>query len=209
MGERHIDYMKLEDIAPAILNPKTHHQSLASSMDAMGFTEPMLLDDRTGRLIAGHGRLEELQRRQKFGEDPPDGVQVVDGSWTAPVVRGWSSKDDAHATAALLGSNQITIAGDWRQDEVAALLAALEEVDPALVLASGFDEQSISDAINDADTERMLEPEGNDDWEQVTLRLPPDVALMFRAALDTMGGTESESVRRLVEAAAGDPAPPF
>lgn len=209
MSERRIEYVNIRDIVPAILNPKTHStDAITASMDRMGYTEPMLEDSRTGRLIAGHGRLEELLRRQKFEESPPDGIRVVDGVWLAPVVRGWASEDDAQATAALLGSNQITMSAPWIKDEVAALLAALEETDPSLVLAAGFNEEAISEAIAAADDDRMLEPDGDADFVTVQFRVPQATADLWRAAVDMYEGTESEKIRKLAEAATGEP-PPF
>ncbi len=210
MTDLSIQYIPLNEIQEAILNPRTHDlDSLRASVDTHGFADSLIRDDRTGRLVAGHGRLEELRARQGSDEHPPTGIRVDDsGEWLVPVQVGWASKDDAHATSFLLASNKLVENASWRKDEVAALIAALEDQDPALVLAAGFDQEAISEAIAAADDERMLDVEGDADFETVTLRLPPDVALSFRAALDAMGGTESESVRRLVQAAT-ESRPPF
>lgn len=196
---RWLDWINIDDIRPAVVNPKLHAKdSLRASVDAHGYIDPLIIDERTGRLVAGHGRLEELQRRRKVGEDAPDGITVHDNQWSVPVIRGWASRDDAHATSYLLGSNRITEAGGWQQDEVAALLTALEEGNPALVLAAGYDAEAIDAVLKDAGDDMYPDADGSDDdWETITLRVPPDVATLLRARLDTYVGPESEKVRQL------------
>lgn len=211
MSERRTEYLPLSEIQGAIINPRRHDlDSLRASIDSHGFADSPIRDDRTGRLVAGHGRIEDLRARQAKGEALPDGLKLrEDGEWLVPVQVGWSSKDDASATSFLLGSNKIVENSEWVKDEVAALVAALEENDPALVLAAGFSDEAIYDAMKDADDDRSLTVDDGSDYETVTFRLPPDVALLLRAAVDMYSGPESEKVRQLAEAASAGPPPPF
>lgn len=126
-GERRIEYLPLEQLQPATRNPKRHAEpELDASLDRFGYAEPMMLDERTGRLVAGHGRLESLRRLREKGGEPPEGVRVEAGKWVVPVVRGWGSFDDKEAEAYLVASNQLTIAGGWDHGELAQLLRSLD-----------------------------------------------------------------------------------
>lgn len=148
--------MPLDEVPDAPRNVKLHaDDTLDGSLERWGYTEPVLLDERTGRLVAGHGRKAMLQRARDGGAPVPDGVVVdAEGRWSVPVVRGWASTDDAEAEAYLVASNRLTEAGGWDPaglydllDSLAAgpglagtgyapgdlddLLASLQEVVPA------------------------------------------------------------------------------
>ncbi|MFJ8043778.1 hypothetical protein ACIRBX_25080 [Kitasatospora sp. NPDC096147] len=146
---RYIDYLPLDEIQPAARNPKGHDDDgLDSSVDKFDFTEPGLLDERTGRLVAGHGRYDTLTRRRDAGKPAPDGVVVTDdGSWTVPVVRGWASRDDAHADAYLIASNQLTAKGGWDGAGLLEMLSGLEAIDSDLRAATGFDRTDLDTMI--------------------------------------------------------------
>ncbi|WP_371517659.1 hypothetical protein [Kitasatospora sp. NBC_01300] len=148
---RYIDYMPLDEIRPAARNPKGHDDDgLDRSVEQFDFTEPGLLDERTDRLVAGHGRYETLARRREAGKAAPEGVVVTaDGTWTVPVVRGWASRDDAHAEAYLIASNHLTTAGGWDGEGLAEMMADLEQVDPGLFAATGFDHDQLDALLAD------------------------------------------------------------
>ncbi|MGX4733194.1 hypothetical protein [Kitasatospora griseola] len=148
---RYIEYVPLDAIRPAARNPKGHDDGgLDRSVDQFDFTEPGLMDERTGNLVAGHGRYETLERRRAAGKAAPDGVVVTDdGTWTVPVVRGWASRDDAHADAYLIASNHLTTAGGWDTDGLAAMLSELEKADPVLAAATGFDQEQLDALLAD------------------------------------------------------------
>lgn len=146
-GERRrTEYMPLADIVRAPRNPKTHASELiASSVSRFGVVEIPAVDERTGRLVAGHGRLDDLQARYDAGEQPPDGVDIgPDGDWLVPVQRGWSSRSDADAEAYLIVSNSTTTTGGWDDEQLAQVLADLRDQDPALLDLTGYDAQFIS-----------------------------------------------------------------
>lgn len=145
---RRIEPLPLHALPAALENPKAHDvASLKVSLHRWGFTEPVLVDERTGRLVAGHGRVEALKALHAAdASSPPQGVQVAeDGAWLVPTVRGWSSRDDTEARAYLLASNQLTIAGGWEDTDLTALLQQLVEgQDAEQVLAgTGFTEADL------------------------------------------------------------------
>lgn len=137
--QRTMDYVPLDDVLPALVNPKGHAETeIAHSVSRFGFVEPIVRDERTGRLVSGHGRINELRRRRESGEPPPDGVEVDEqGRWLAPVVGGWSSRDDEEAQAYLLAANQLTIAGGWDNRDLSTVLSTLTETAEGLV-GTGF-----------------------------------------------------------------------
>jgi hypothetical protein len=147
---RSLEYVRLDLVTPAVRNPKGHDApSIARSIEHHGLGELPLRDERTGRLVAGHGRLEQLLAMYAQGDSPPDGVMVdpSDGMWRMPVVAGWSSRSDADAEAYLIGSNQITAAGGWDTSGLAEILADLKEVD--LAGLTGFDDEAITAILED------------------------------------------------------------
>src|SRR5688572_9588756 len=101
MGTRHITYARLSELVPAARNPKDHDlPSLMASLGRFGWTNPAVLDERTGRLVAGHGRWEACVALRAGGDPPPGGVYLdEDGEWLVPLLRGWQSRDDAEAEA--------------------------------------------------------------------------------------------------------------
>lgn len=125
--------MPITDLPSAVRNPKAHSDEMVGSVTRFGFVEPMTLDERTGRLVSGHGRRDELLRRQAAGEAPPDGIVLGDeGVWLAPVTRGWSSRSDAEAEAFVVAANRIGERGGWNDSLLADVLVDLRDLDSGL-----------------------------------------------------------------------------
>lgn len=153
---RRLEYLPLRGLVDADVNPKSHDtDGIARSITTHGFTEPPLLDERTGRLVAGHGRLDDLRARKGGGGNPPAGVQVDadTGDWLVPVVRGWSSTDDAHAAAYLAASNKLTEAGGWDPALLPGFLSELDNV--GLLPLTGFSDDELA---------KMLAGPDHDEW---------------------------------------------
>lgn len=123
-----VEYLPLSALKPATRNPKKHVvKTVLESMGRFGYVAPMVLDERTGRLVAGHGRLESLRRAQAKGQQPPQRIRVSYGQWLVPVVRGVSFADDREAEAYLLADNQTTILGGWDDSELQEIIERLGE----------------------------------------------------------------------------------
>jgi hypothetical protein len=164
---RYVDYLPLHDIQHASRNPKGHaDQAINRSIDHFGFAELPLLDERTGRLVAGHGRHEQLVAMHTAGGDAPDGVRVDDtGDWLMPVIRGWSSRSDADAEAYLIASNQITTKGGWEDRELAEILEELQ--DAHLLDLTGFDDDDLTRLLDDITDELPAAERGGGDADSV------------------------------------------
>jgi len=105
-----IIYVPLGELQRWKRNPKQHNtEAMAASIERWGFTQPLLIDDATGRLVAGHGRLAALIQRRSTGGACPEGLQVAPtGDWLVPTTRRTFANEE-EAEAYLLADNQITI----------------------------------------------------------------------------------------------------
>jgi len=158
---RWIEYMPLGEVEGAERNPKKHSPELGTAIDRFGFADGVILDERTGRLVAGHGRTARLLTMHGEGQAAPDGIEVnADGAWLLPVQRGWSSRSDQEAEAFLVAHNRLTEQGGWDEAELLDILDQFEGDDLA---GLGVDEtylgelQERVDELNEADL-----PEGED-----------------------------------------------
>lgn len=144
---RRIEYLPLDDIQGHPENPKDHDLDLLDeSFDRFDFTEPVVLDERTGLLAAGHGRIERLRQRRDAGDPAPEGVVVAgDGVWLVPVVRGWASKDDDEARAYLVASNAMVLRGGWDTARLAGALDRVASETASALRATGFDDVDLDD----------------------------------------------------------------
>lgn len=146
---RDMVYMRVSDLTPAEVNPKLHDlPSLIASLHRFGWTNPALMDERTERLAAGHGRREAVISIRESGEAMPDGVILdEDGEWMIPVMRGWASRTDAEAMAYIIADNQLTIAGDWHAQTLGQMVETIVNHDAGLQDALGFDWEAIDDLL--------------------------------------------------------------
>ena len=133
-----IEYLPLADLARWPGNPKEHaSEAIAASISRFGFRDPLAIDETTGRLIAGHGRLSVLERAHASGQTAPQFVQVrEDGMWLIPVTRGGSFADESEASAYLIAHNRTSELGGWNEDLLAGMLGSLDD---SLRAVAGFD----------------------------------------------------------------------
>lgn len=112
------------------MNPKEHDEDLLhKSLSTFGYVEPIVMDERTGYMISGHGRQEVLQNLFDEGSEPPEGIEVQNGEWMVPVVSGWASQDDTEVHAVLVALNRTTERGGWNDSNLLAILQSLSEHD--------------------------------------------------------------------------------
>lgn len=160
---RWIEYMRLDTLraSGAHRNPKAHdEEALRASITRWGFADSPILDERTERLVAGHGRVEDLGWRFDMGSTPPDGIRVAeDGMWLVPVQRGWASESDVDAEGFLVGHNHVGERGGWDDRELAETLTDIADEDLSALFASSFTEADIDRLIAQFDdTEQRVAP---------------------------------------------------
>jgi hypothetical protein len=146
---RHLAYMPLDEVPRADRNAKTHDvAAIRASFDEFGCTVAGILDERTGALVAGHGRLTILTLMRKEGEHPPEGVYLDEqGRWMVPIVRGWSSRSDVQASAYVVADNKISERGGWDDPLLAEILDEIADSNPDLLQITGYTTQDLEDMI--------------------------------------------------------------
>lgn len=203
--------MALEDVPRATRNPREHDLSLIRrSIETFGFTAPGVLDERTGRLVAGHGRLTALEKMHWEGVDPPEGVQLANGgAWLVPIIRGWSSRSDAEAEAYVIADNRLNERGGWDDHVLAEVLSDVAETSPDLLESVGYTGAELDDLIATVsvpmDPEELSEKYGEPDdsafWPEIKIKVTPDLFDRWRAVLDRYEGRDDTSkLQRFVEA---------
>lgn len=169
MNDVRIEYMRLDDFLKRFHpdNPKEHDlEGIGKSVDRFGFVEVPTLDERTGFVVAGHGRGEGLNAAMIRGEQPPARISKdKDGMWLLPVLRGITFNSDAEVKAYLAASNRLTEKGGWNMEKLLALRDAID--DPDLWSTTGFGEDVFGDLAqfgsdNDLD---LSEFDGVNDFE--------------------------------------------
>lgn len=128
---RRLEYVALSEIKRARRNPKRHDaEEIEASLHRFGVGELPLIDERTGLLVAGEGRVNQLDAMYAADRTkPPGGIQVsATGEWLVPVVTGWASTDDAEADAYLITSNRLGPRGGWDGLDLADMLHGLDDL---------------------------------------------------------------------------------
>ena len=162
---RHLELMPLNAITGADKNPKKHaSEDIGKSIGRFGYVEPCVLDERTNRLVAGHGRVQALRVSRKKGEAPPQGIEERDGEWFVPVLRGWASRSDTEASAYLVASNHLTTKGGWENSD---LLEMLQELDKQAALeGTGYGSEDLDALLKSVALEQEA-AEGKTDPDEV------------------------------------------
>jgi hypothetical protein len=129
-----LEYLDPAELAANPLNPKFHPTeqlaTLSEFMGEVGWAGALLFNERTGRLLDGHGR------RDLFAGRGP--VPVLVGSWDETRERkilafldstGWMAKVDARALELLSGGGDLLTAGSERfGDLLGAMRQAAEHL---------------------------------------------------------------------------------
>lgn len=131
MAEIRYGRMKLADMAPAEYNPRKDLQpgdheweKIENSLETFGMVEPIVFNERSGRIVGGHQRAKILAHN---GEEEVD-VSIVD-----------LSDEDEKILCAKLNRVQ----GYWDTTKLAELLTEIKEATGSIE-ATGFDEWEMS-----------------------------------------------------------------
>ena len=110
-----IEYKPLSELRRWPRNPKLHDlDQIEASITRHGFIDPIVLDARSGMMVAGHGRDETLERMKRSGKPPPKRILVApDGDWLVPVLTGVEFDSESDAEAYIVGSNRLVELGGW------------------------------------------------------------------------------------------------
>ena len=198
-GARRIEYMPLSELRGALINPKGHAaENIGTSVTRFGFVEPPTLDERTGRLVAGHGRRDALVALKASGAAAPAGIRVERDDWYVPVLRGWASESDAAAQAYLLAANQLTIAGGWNEDTLAQMLSDLSKTDGAMAGVGFSDKELVQFLASLGRNEGQCDPDDAPEPEDNTYVKPGELYVLGRHRILCGDSTDPEDVKRLM-----------
>jgi hypothetical protein len=155
--ERRLEYMALRGLIPNPRNAKTHDVAgVRASINRFGMVDVIAIDERTGMLVSGHGRVESLRAEQADGRAAPEGVEDRPDDWYVPVVRGWASATDDEADGATVAVNRWTEAGGWDWERLVFQLDQLASVEDGLI-GVGYERNDIDDLLARIDEEREAE----------------------------------------------------
>lgn len=126
VAEMRIEYVRLGDLTRWPRNAKEHDLgALSQSVTRFGYVQPILFDEGTQRMVAGHGRLDLLAYLKSNGSPPPRRIVVdTDGEWKVPVIRGVDFGSEAEAAAYLIADNRMVELGGWNDAELYDALVA-------------------------------------------------------------------------------------
>lgn len=198
-----VEYMPLSEIVQADTNPKDHDiGQIYQSIKRFGFTQPIMMNENTGKLLAGHGRLQTLQTMQQAGEKVPARIKEKDGEWLVPVLKGISFEDDMEAQAYLIADNRLTELGGWNTGE---LVESLQEmIENGLDLDGvGYDFDDLENLVLDMDRDTFeveAIPEADDEETAVKIQVgryrfkiePEQFYEWEERVVDEMGSRDSE-----------------
>jgi hypothetical protein len=158
--ETSIQYLPADSLQAWSRNPKKHDKkAMVKSLERFGFTAPVLLDETTGRIIAGHGRVEAVLELKASGKPAPLRIRVDGDSWFVPVVRGLSFASEAEAEAYLVADNRLTEIGGWDDDMLMAMLSDIQvSAGDEAFAGTGFTDREVENLMRKTDVERDQGP---------------------------------------------------
>lgn len=205
VSEISIEYVPLSELQRWPRNPKDHDLGeLHQSIERFGYINPILVDERTEQLVAGHGRLDALQQMKASGSSAPKRVRVEGGEWFVPVIRGVEFNSDAEAEAYQLADNRLTELGGWIEEDLAGVLSDLAAEGEEMLTGVGWGLNDIDELLAQLERE-AAGPAEEDDFEAE----PPEEAVSQRGEVYELGphrlmcgdATDEGDVSRLLDGA--------
>lgn len=176
-----IKRVKIDTLKPDPQNPRTHDETniaaIAASLDAFTQVEPLVVQKGTGRIIAGHGRLEAMRRR---GDTEAD-INEVDVT-------------DEQATAMGIALNRTT---DLSSFDLPKLAGLLESLPPDLLGSTGYTTDAMQEMLDELNPPAPTEDEAPDVLAEAVSKTG-DLWILGKHRLLTGDSTKPEDVARLM-----------
>ena len=140
-------YIRIDSLQAADINPKRHRlDDLKLSVRRFGMVAPAILNEGTGRLVVGHGRVTAAKALMEAKEEVPSRVQLDDdGMWMVPVICvNFSSADEARAY--LIADNRMTELGGWDTNELLSELQYLNTI--GAVQGIGWNDEELNKLLS-------------------------------------------------------------
>ena len=216
-----VQYVNVDTAKQWDENPKKHDlMAISQSIRKYGFRDPSIFDGTLGGIAAGNGRLQAVAMIREMGYEPPLGIATDEvGNWYVPMIFGIDAPSKAMAEAFAIDHNNLTLAGShtvedmlhlWNRDAIADILVRLRaegEVEPVTVSSENLDrflhEISLLNepvpSLDDLEDE-YGEPQEDDFWPEIRLKVAPDVKERFdRAFAQVDGDSDNEKVLSLLD----------
>lgn len=185
-----IKYIAIHDLKPWARNARTHSKKqlrqIADSIEAFGFTNPVLIDERR-TILAGHGRVE--------------GAKLL-GMNEVPCLRlDHMSEDEKRAY--VLADNKLALNAGWDEDLLAAELGVLMSVDLEFdVSVTGFSIPEIDSLLETVAPEEAGDPEDDVVPDLSPARVQPgDIWQLGRHRLACGNALDADVVDALMDGA--------
>ncbi len=148
--EMRVEYVRLDELIRWPRNPKLHEiPAIEASFSRFGIVAPPILDERSGRLVVGHGRLEALSAMRRAGEDPPERTQVAeDGQWLVPVLRGVAFDSEEEAEAYVLADNKTQELAGYDENVLRDIFTTMNAQAREKIAAVGWDPAEIERIVS-------------------------------------------------------------
>jgi ParB-like chromosome segregation protein Spo0J len=190
-----IEMRKLSDLNQDPDNARKHDDfnlnSIAASLDKFGQQKPIVIS-KDGTILAGNGT---AQAAAKLGWKEL-AVVVAPENWDAATAKAFAIADNRSAELATWDNQQ--------------LLSTLQELDPELILATGFSDSDIENMLKlwgaAPDLEDLFKEHGDptdeDGMVRVSFIVPHDVADRWTVAVKSAGsGSPLENTCTAIQAA--------
>lgn len=164
MDKKFYKYIDIYEVQQADRNAKDHDiGTLTESMIRFGYTQPILIDKKTKKLLAGHGRIQALKTLKEGKYDAPKRIFVDDNKWFVPC-HEIDMENEGEAEAYLIADNRLTELGGWN-DEL--LLESLHSIlqDTGSLDGTGWDLEDMDDIL------KTMEEPITQEKEDVTIKV--------------------------------------
>lgn len=121
---------------------------LAGSIERWGYLAPITINRTTGRLLAGHGRIDALQQRKNAGGKAPIGIQEQAGEWYIPAYFVEVSEGEEEAAATALNRSQER--GGQDDELLAQVLNDIKAHDATLLAIAGYTDEEFEALLQDS-----------------------------------------------------------
>lgn len=144
-----IEYHAISHLQKWPSNPKKHDiHGITAAIERFGFVDPIVIDEKSGKMVAGHGRLESLAGMKGRKKPVPKRIIEKDGEWYAPVLRGHDFENEEEAEAFLVADNRLVEIGGWHKEREREILRKHLDEDEIQLAAMGWAKHRMEQQVN-------------------------------------------------------------
>ena len=167
--------IQLEKVIGLVRNAKDHDiGGIIVAIRRFGFIHPIVINKTTGRMIAGHGRVEAL-RIMKLGreelkpdeERKPRGIIGDEYQWFVPCYE--AQIEESEEEAASIALNRLEELGGWDENQLVKVLSDLAAKGKEMLDGIGFDADDLDRMITDMQIDKEEEEVKEDEDSVATI----------------------------------------